>query len=531
MNLIKHSSPDSFTLRILNPIPMPARNNTKRGSSTNEPTRVVLIILQKKVSNPLPITLSEDDLTWFWVLSQYGVVEMVKLFKKDENQQLLVQFESVDHARSCHEGLDGEIIGGVQLVVMSSPKESLELGKDSKCRSFHNINQMIRNGERKSALPKLWCILKSTFLGEVGNVMHVSGLITKDKTCSIPLDTFWRMAGQYGSLVSARMLKEGQTGCALFQFMNNEEATSFRDYTDALNLVVNGKPFTLEVTQSYKPNAASWSRTGNVHTKQKNTSETPKVSVYKAKPSDCVAVNLTPDKGFYNKQTVEQALKERGFVNFICTADDNINQSTVLIRFPSVSDAFLSFALNATVYDGCEIFMRFYESSRMSPTTSVSSGMSTPVLSITNSPSHQQAANLSASNLGTTLVSHADYSIAGGAAFPQHQAVAPTATVQPVYQSFPYQVQHQASAIQFPVQQQLQLPVQQQIQIPTQPAILPTQQLQLPGQQLHFQTQLQAANTMPVPMYDPTRQSYQRTDIQLPLSVRGHTVAATTAIV
>ena len=239
---------------------------TEDGASTASPLpsdtdkRVVLINLGAAA----PLSKS-DVMRWFWVLSQYGVVDRIRPFVKHRRVQLFVQYKNNVHAQSCYEGLNGTSIDSFTPTAILSDKGEVAL---EHCVDFTATNQAIEAQALKSPFEKLWLIHRSDNFGSVGDCVHISGLLgvkrkagPENKRFTISLKMLWRIAAQYGNLVAAKLLGQGTTGCALLQFEGEPAADLFRRSIHQKRMMMRGKEFFILVCKSGKQHCGNWADT------------------------------------------------------------------------------------------------------------------------------------------------------------------------------------------------------------------------------------------------------------------------------
>ena len=276
---------------------------------------------------------------WFWVLSQFGVVEAIRTFSKHKRTQMFVQYANGQHARSCYSGLNGTEVSGFSPSVIISDKPNVDLEHST---DFTDLNRAIRLGKARSPLNKLWVVHSSDVFGRVGDCVHVAGLLGVEKACQgggITLPMLWRVAGQYGTLVAGKLLAQGKTGCALLQFQSPQEAETFRKNIQVQKIQCESQKFHLVASKSSKPHCANWANTCQETTILAKETPPPPPSMFPPLPPQRFVTCILPrDSGTLSCLSGNQVPR---FSTIHCSA----NPRLVTVEYESVGDAFWSLAM------------------------------------------------------------------------------------------------------------------------------------------------------------------------------------------
>ena len=288
--------------------------NTESGKSDEPSTpstegerRVVLIVFKGGNADGQCLWDVSRVRFWFWVLSQFGVVERIRLFNKHGNKQFFVQLYSTQDAKSVYRGLNGRLICGYLLVVIMSHKHEIALEK-YRCWEFTRENAALREGTLRSPFNRLWVIQDLANLGSVGDCVYISGLLPVEhgseqdlpppeiqadgkpasphRTVYITRRALEVFASQYGDVVGAvyARLSHDLPECALTQFTSCDAAGVFLENVGSFSFAIGVYTFRLTAAQSSKTNCArNESRVGQT------------ASRVCASPSRTVAVRTTKE--------------------------------------------------------------------------------------------------------------------------------------------------------------------------------------------------------------------------------------------
>ncbi|KAJ9449709.1 Polypyrimidine tract-binding protein-like protein 3 [Diplonema papillatum] len=238
-----------------------AGSRSRREPIPTGTTRILLVIL-KGLQSPLSV----DDM--FWVFSQFGVVEKMSSFSKNSKSQLLVQYETQEHAGVALSYLNGRDMhlvpgGPCRLEIVPSFLKVLTFKKlDSRNRDFAALNAEIlhafpayipltaieqgwktrdflwgqyvsgdgwlepmQDRHERGMIPRVVQMTETGTAcglpqGQVGDCVKLSGVSEADITAEM----LFRVASMYGEVVSAKMMAK-RKGCALVQYTCKEAAS------------------------------------------------------------------------------------------------------------------------------------------------------------------------------------------------------------------------------------------------------------------------------------------------------------------
>eukprot|EP01064_Diplonema_japonicum_P038677 TRINITY_DN943_c2_g2_i3.p1 TRINITY_DN943_c2_g2~~TRINITY_DN943_c2_g2_i3.p1 ORF type:complete len:523 (+),score=36.98 TRINITY_DN943_c2_g2_i3:34-1569(+) len=345
--------------------------------------KMLLVVLNGFTDDP-------DANQFYWLFSQFGVVERLSFFEKDGRKQLLVQYSHTTQANramsflsSRHVQLSGS--APTYLVVLPSNQPHLKFKSDDKRnRDFKLVNQVVlRSGWTPPApydflwgvwrrgegwlIPQQLSNLQKCYIpvspdegipeGKPGSCVHISGLAgaryTMQDQQEISISLLWKVAGQYGDLVAARLLVQ-HSECALVQFKTQIDAGNLRKHLN--RITVFGRMLSVKIGNH--ANATHWS---GHETELKDRMRCARYDIppppaphdVNAPPSERVAVWGLPQH-YPHMSIVEitRATLTREQQPFLSITEEGPAQ--VLVTYPSADQAFLSIGtLNGI--DVCDI--------------------------------------------------------------------------------------------------------------------------------------------------------------------------------
>eukprot|EP01060_Flectonema_neradi_P014156 TRINITY_DN20873_c0_g1_i1.p1 TRINITY_DN20873_c0_g1~~TRINITY_DN20873_c0_g1_i1.p1 ORF type:complete len:670 (+),score=134.51 TRINITY_DN20873_c0_g1_i1:75-2012(+) len=245
----------------------------------------VLLIVFKGLAEDTAESIGMENLLqeMFWIMSQFGKVQKVSNFLRDNKVQLLVQFAESSCADTamgylnCREYSqsipDSSETSVFKFAIVHSSVSQLTFKKqDDKNKDYEEQNLLIEKGELASPLDFVWgenkgngwlcprqeesskgCIPTSTGAslpkGEVGSCIYLSYA----QDFKVTAENLFRVCGQYGSVIAAKILQK-HDGKAIVQYASKDEADVARKKLDGVT--VGGKKFVAK--QSHHPNALNW---------------------------------------------------------------------------------------------------------------------------------------------------------------------------------------------------------------------------------------------------------------------------------
>eukprot|EP01060_Flectonema_neradi_P012004 TRINITY_DN1892_c1_g3_i1.p1 TRINITY_DN1892_c1_g3~~TRINITY_DN1892_c1_g3_i1.p1 ORF type:complete len:444 (+),score=120.41 TRINITY_DN1892_c1_g3_i1:53-1384(+) len=238
-------------------------SRSRREPMSTGMTRILLVVLKDLDSS---VRAMED---FFWIFSQFGVVEKLSSFTKNSKNQLLIQFAGSSEAGKALSYLNGKVITirnttngelcSCHMEIVPSFLKELNFKKlDSRNCDYSELNTHLSNSFPSTSLviaggwtccDFLWgnCIGTSGWLypmqeaefrgtippakesllnnnsglpqGKAGDCVKLSGLPEGEFTA----EQLFRVAGMYGEIVSAKLMAK-RKGCALVQYTSKEAA-------------------------------------------------------------------------------------------------------------------------------------------------------------------------------------------------------------------------------------------------------------------------------------------------------------------
>ena len=238
-------------------------SRSRREPMSTGMTRILLVVLKDLDSS----VRAMDD--FFWIFSQFGVVEKLSSFTKNSKNQLLVQFAGSSEAGKALSYLNGKILTirntvntelcSCHMEIVPSFLKELNFKKlDSRNCDYSELNSHLSKTFPSTSLiiaggwtscDFLWgnCIGASGWLypmqdsefrgvippakesllnnnsglpqGKAGDCVKLSGLPEGEFTA----EQLFRVAGMYGEIVSAKLMAK-RKGCALVQYTSKDAA-------------------------------------------------------------------------------------------------------------------------------------------------------------------------------------------------------------------------------------------------------------------------------------------------------------------
>eukprot|EP01061_Rhynchopus_euleeides_P002190 TRINITY_DN11682_c0_g1_i1.p1 TRINITY_DN11682_c0_g1~~TRINITY_DN11682_c0_g1_i1.p1 ORF type:complete len:684 (+),score=246.49 TRINITY_DN11682_c0_g1_i1:126-2054(+) len=350
---------------------MGKRGKNGGGRKQNRPARAqattarVLLVVLRDLETPSEGEAKLDNV--FWVMSQFGVVEKMSLFTstKDSKEQVLVQYDTHERAQSAMEYLNNKTIDtvgadglrwGCTLVIVFSTVPELSFKKENESnKTYDPVNDSIADKElqphydfnwgehhrgdgwlvppqpedMKGKIPEPEAALPP---GKVGTCIYLSGLPDPpDKeNPTITADMLYRIGGQYGSIVAAKVLSHNAKK-AILQFQTEEDAEAMRKSFDSFELL--GKKIT--TAKSTLPNASNWSGV---------LCEKWMYSLHNEEPPQEAAQKVTPSRALlvHNWEVMEPTItalvEEHGMEP--PAVFPNHDKAGAVLEFPKREDAF-----------------------------------------------------------------------------------------------------------------------------------------------------------------------------------------------
>ena len=258
---------------------------------TQPPNARVLLAVMRDLSMQSRGEAKLDNV--FWIMSQFGKVEKISIFtnSKDSKEQVLVQFETHDGAKSAMDylndkevdtiGNDGRRWACIFIIVFSTVPQLTFKKANEQNQNYEDVNEAIKTQQVRLRYDFLWGnhrngdgwltprqepamigqIPKSTSIlpqGKIGTCIYVSGLpdpVDQD-TPTVTAEMLFRLCGQYGAVVAAKVLAQTHNAKkAIVQFQHEAAAEAMRKHFD--NFEVFGQKITSRKSQL--PNASNWS--------------------------------------------------------------------------------------------------------------------------------------------------------------------------------------------------------------------------------------------------------------------------------
>eukprot|EP01060_Flectonema_neradi_P002019 TRINITY_DN1121_c3_g1_i1.p1 TRINITY_DN1121_c3_g1~~TRINITY_DN1121_c3_g1_i1.p1 ORF type:complete len:593 (+),score=129.26 TRINITY_DN1121_c3_g1_i1:38-1816(+) len=268
----------------------------QRGNNKNRPRSYVQIEDNKPSGCVLLVVLRGNGSrfsveTMFWIFSQFGVVQKISMFSRDQNNQALIQFELPKEAALAMGYLNGRKLtdnynNTAELAIMLSSHVQLTFPKpDERNKEFSHLNSELKDiaeadleavavekgWEMRDFLwgsplptgsgwldPKQledsgqWKIPTTSGLGKVGDCILVTGLTSLNGN-AISAEALWGVVGIYGKIIAVKLLQKRE-GYALVQY---EDKCYADQAIDSLNNSVIGT-MSLHVKASTNSNALNW---------------------------------------------------------------------------------------------------------------------------------------------------------------------------------------------------------------------------------------------------------------------------------
>ena len=330
---------------------------------------------------------------FFWLFSQFGHVEKLSFFEKHKKRQLLVQYQEISEAELAFGYLCGHTLclngRSCYLAIVYSNQPFLKFQvENDKNKDYTARNKTIKNpphpynylwGEDRNGegwlIPQQHSDMRhqipisdhSIPEGIPGQCLHVSGLAATPESeekgkgggQAVTVEELWNVAGQYGRLVSCRLLVN-HPECALLQFKKEEEAQTCLAALN--NAAINGR--VLHVKPGKHGNALHWSGA-------KTELQDRMCCLYTHRP---VLVSSSPGAGspsgrivFYNLPQESDTLKHIDLVSqilkhesMLCVSIHKDTPSEVTVTFGSTDEAFNCIAnLNGEIVGGICTRMQF----------------------------------------------------------------------------------------------------------------------------------------------------------------------------
>lgn len=277
------------------PAPVSARPTTDASTSSGASSRLLLVVLKD-----LTEKIALDYL--FWVFSQFGIVEKISSFTKDQKNQVVVQFNNAVGAEAALGYLNGKLLfqQGLPLrqlcflaIVPSRLGQLTFRNEDSRNRDYSALNQALSTmlqynpttamsaiqllemhalAEKPTMLPDfIWGqrrwgsgvlipqqanehlgrIPPPPTQGKVGECLHIAGLPEDDTIFGA--EQLFRFCGSIEEVKAVKLLFKHK-GCALVQFTSTEGRDAAIPQLHGLRFM--GRSW--DVKASNQPNAVHW---------------------------------------------------------------------------------------------------------------------------------------------------------------------------------------------------------------------------------------------------------------------------------